>query len=387
MNKQNSTRQLLPVLFSFYVMGFADLVGVATGYIKQDFGLSDSLAQILPSMVFIWFLVLSIPTGIFQDKRGKKLTVIIGISLTAIGLAIPFILYSFMTSIIGFIFIGIGNTILQVSANPLLIDISGENRNASNLTLSQFVKATASMLGPIIIAWLVGLTGNWRLIFPVYVTISLLTVLWLRMTKVEESHPEKEPATFKSVFKLLGRRPVYIVFIATFLIVGFDVGINSNISNFLSKKFSISIEEASFGISIYFASLMAGRLLSFILLKYIQPKIFLLINVSVTLAGLAGLLLSNDLFISRVMIFVAGFGFASIFPIIFALIVDQMPEYANELSALIILSVSGGALIPPVMGLLSENFGVAAIIYTLGFCMLYVGLATFMVGKKKAVTN
>ena len=383
MTKQTTNRQLLPVLFSFYVMGFADLVGVATGYIKQDFGLSDSMAQILPSMVFIWFLVLSIPTGIFQDKRGKKTTVIIGISITAVGLAIPFLLYSFATAMIGFLFIGIGNTILQVSANPLLIDISGENRNAANLTLSQFVKASASMLGPIIIAGLIGLTGNWKMIFPVYIGISLITVLWLRMVKVEESHPDKDPATFRSVLRLLRKRPVFIIFIATFLIVGFDVGINSNISNFLSRKFSISLEAASFGISIYFASLMAGRLLSFILLKYIRPKIFLLVNVSITLVGLAGLLLSNGLTVSRIMIFVAGFGFASIFPIIFALIVDRMPDYANELSALIILSVSGGALVPPLMGLISEKFGVGASIYILIFCMLYVGLATLLIGKKE----
>jgi len=381
MTKSSSSKQIFPVLLAFYVMGLADLVGVATGYIKKDFNLSDSMAQLLPGMVFIWFLLMSIPTGVFQDKWGKKPTVITGISVTSIGMLIPFIWYSFPAVLIGFVFIGIGNTVLQVSANPLLIDISGKNGNAANLTLSQFVKAGASMLGPIIIAGLVAWTGNWKFIFPVYGLISILAALWLRLVKIEETHPDKEPATFKSVLSLLRKPTVLMMFIATFLIVGFDVGINCNISNFLSRKFTISLEAASIGISIYYASLMAGRLLSFALLKLIKPKTLLLINVCITLAGLAGLALSENLLVSRAMIFIAGFGFASIFPIIFALIVDQMPGYANELSALIILSVSGGALIPPLMGIVTENFEVVSGIFILMFCMIYVGIAVLLLNR------
>jgi MFS transporter, FHS family, L-fucose permease len=383
MENKTSLKKLLPVFLAFYAMGFVDLVGVATGYVKKDFQLSDSLAQLLPSMVFIWFLVMSIPTGIFQDRKGKKLTVMLGISITAVGLVIPFAWYSFPTALIGFVFIGIGNTILQVSANPLLIDISGKGGNASNLTLSQFVKAIASMMGPILIAGLVTTTGNWRLIFPLYIIISILSVLWLRFTSIEESRPDKAPASFSSVLALLKKPAVLIGFIATFLIVGFDVGINSNISTYLSSKYQISLEAASFGISIYFAALMVGRLLSFILLKYIRPGTFLFINLVITLIGLTGLLVSNDLLMARAMIFVAGLGFASIFPIIFALIVDQMPDYANELSSLIILSVSGGALIPPVIGLLTENVSNSAVIYILMFCMIYVALASLFLVRKK----
>ena len=76
---------MIPVFATFYVMGFVDLVGMATGYVKEDFQLSDSMAQLLPSMVFLWFALLSIPTGIFQDRRGKKLTANIGMLLTAVG--------------------------------------------------------------------------------------------------------------------------------------------------------------------------------------------------------------------------------------------------------------------------------------------------------------
>ena len=124
MNKQVSFKYLLPVLMSFYIMGFVDLVGVATGYIKKDFNLSDTVAQLLPSMVFIWFALLAIPTGIFQDRKGKRFTVNTGMVITGIGMLVPFVHYSYLTAVVGFMILGIGNTILQVSANPLLIDIS-----------------------------------------------------------------------------------------------------------------------------------------------------------------------------------------------------------------------------------------------------------------------
>jgi len=367
---------IIPVFATFYVMGFVDLVGMATGYVKEDFQLSDSLAQLLPSMVFLWFALLSIPTGIFQDRHGKKLTANLGMILTTLGLLVPFIHYTYLTSIIGFMILGIGNSILQVSANPLLLDISSDDSKAANLSLSQFIKASAAMLGPIITVALVKLTGNWKLIFPVYAGISVLTVVWLYTQKIEESRPEKKPATFRSVLSLFRKPFVVVMVLSTFLMVGFDVGINSNIANFLRTKFSISLESASFGISIYFASLMAGRFAGAILLRKIDPNKFLIWSVVISLLGLAGIIISGNLAVTRIMIVVAGLGFSNTFPIVFAKIVEQMPAYVNELSSLIILSVIGGAVIPPIMGVLSDNVGVTASMLVLVFCMLYVLFAS-----------
>jgi len=289
---------------------------------------------------------------------------------------VPFIHYSYLTAIIGFMILGIGNTILQVSANPLLLDVSSDESKAANLSLSQFIKASAAMLGPIIAAALVKFTGDWKLIFPIYAGISILSVIWLYSVKIEESKPDKKPATFRSVISLFKKRFVVIMILSTFLMVGFDVGINSNITNFLRTKFSISLESASLGISLYFASLMVGRFLGAILLRKINPNGFLLWSVIVSLLGLVGIILSGDLMITRVMIFVTGLGFANTFPIVFAKIVERMPDYANELSSLIILSVIGGAIIPPVMGLLSDNVGVTASMFVLVFCMIYVLFAS-----------
>lgn len=382
MKQKNSLKLFLPVMLSFYVMGFVDLVGVATAYVQKDFNLSNTVAQLLPSMVFIWFAVMSIPTGIFQDRKGKKITVIIGMIITGLGMLIPFIAYSYISAVIGFMILGIGNTILQVSANPLLIDISSGDSKAANLSLSQFVKAIASMVGPIIVAGLATFTGDWKLIFPIYAAVSLLSALWLWTVKIDESKPDKEPATLKTVIHLLKNKFVLIMVLAIFFMVGFDVAMNSNIAKFLEAKFSISLEEASIGISIYFFSLMIGRFIGAFLLRKVEPKKFLVVSTIIALVGLLGIVFSNDLNTTRVIIFIAGLGFSNLFPVMFAIIVEQKPEYANELSGLIIFAVSGGALIPPIMGLLSDNFGVTSSIYVLIFCILYIAFAAYYAIKK-----
>jgi len=384
MKKQNSLKYVLPVLLSFYVMGFVDLVGVATGYVKKDFQLSDSMAQLLPSMVFLWFALISIPTGIFQDRKGKRFTVNLGMAITGIGMLFPFIHYTYFTAILGFMVLGIGNTILQVSANPLMLDISSDESKAANMSLSQFIKAIAAMLGPIIITALVKYTGNWKLIFPIYAGLSALSVIWLYSVKIEEYKSDKEPATFGSVLSLFKKPFVIIMILSTFLMVGFDVGINSNIANFLKTRFSISLESASLGISIYFASLMVGRFMGAIMLRKINPYGFLSWSIVITLIGLAGIIISDNLTVTRIMIFVAGLGFSNTFPIVFSLIVGRMPEYANELSSLIILSVVGGAIIPPVMGLISEHISVTACLYVLVICVLYVGFASWYAIRTKS---
>ena len=383
MKKQSSLNILLPVFISFYVMGFVDLVGVATAYIRDDFQLSDTVAQLLPTMVFLWFALISIPTGIFQDRKGKKLTVIIGMSVTAIGVILPFLHYSYFMALIGFMILGIGNTILQVSANPLLLDVSVKENEAANLSLSQFVKAIASMLGPIITAALAKYTGNWKLVFPIYAAISVFSSIWLYSVKVEETAAKKEPATFRSVLSLFRKPFVVVMILSTFLMVGFDVGMNSNIAIFLQNRFGISLESASLGISIYFASLMIGRFLGGILLRKLNAYRFLSFSVVISFVGLIGILFSRDFTVSRIMIFIAGLGFSNTFPIIFAIIINRFPNYANELSSLIILSVAGGAFIPPVMGIMSDLFGLASGIFVLILCMTYVAFATYYAIKTK----
>jgi fucose permease len=355
----------LPVFFAYIIMGFIDIVGVSTGYIKNDFQLTDKVAQFIPSMALIWFFILSVPTGLLLEKYGKKVILNIGMLITGIGMLIPFSQYSFPVMLLAFIFLGIGNTIVQVSTNPLLHDVVSSEKYSSYMSLSQFIKAICSLLGPVIVTFMVAKTGNWKFVFLVYAIASFVAVLWLYFTPIPEAKMEKNTASFKTCFSLLRNKFVLIMVSGIFLLVGVEVCMNSNIAGFLQTQHKISLENASLGISVFFTAVMIGRFSGAVLLRWISSTKFFVFTTILAILGLISLILSPDLFVSRVCIFIIGLGLANLFPLIFSIAVAHMPERINEISGLMIMAVAGGAVLPPVMGIVSTLFGI-----TMGFLLL-----------------
>jgi MFS transporter, FHS family, L-fucose permease len=371
-NSKIGIAKTLPVFMSFIVMGFVDIVGVATGYIKKDFGLTDDLAQLIPSMALFWFFLLSVPSGILQDKFGKRNMLNIGMLLTGVGMVIPFFHYSFPVMLAAFIVLGIGNTIVQVSANPLLLDVAPREKYSSYMSLSQFIKAIVSLLGPIITTVMASAFGNWKLVFGVYAITSVLSVLWLYFTDIEETKSTHGAATFKSCFSLLKNKFIVVMVLGIFMLVGSDVGMNSNIANFLQNQFNLTLERASLGISLYFTALMIGRFSGAVILNWISARKFLLLTAIVAFVSLISMLLVKSVLVVQIAIFMVGLGSANLFPLIFSIAVEKMPERANEVSGLMIMAVSGGAFLPPLMGLVSTGFGVKAGFLVLVGAMIYL---------------
>ena len=379
--KKAQWSKLLPAFFAFIVMGFVDIIGVATGYVKLDFELTNFIAQFLPMMVLLWFFILSVPAGILQDKYGKKNMLMIGMVIQAVGLGLPFVNYSFAMMFASFILLGIGNTIIQVSANPLLQDVSPADKLASFLSSSQFVKAIISFSGPLIAAFMASFYGDWRLVLAVYGITSLLGAAWLLMTPIVESKPDRKPATFASCFGLLKNRFVAFMALSIFLIVGVEVATNTNISNILIAKYGITMERAAWGISAFFAGETISRLIGAIILNWIKPRVFLLLTALTSLIGVAGVFVSPVFSVALAAIFIIGLGAGNMFPIIFSLSLEKMPDRANEISGLLIITVSGGAVIPLVMGLVSTMFSPLASVLVIGACLLYILWVSFYVRK------
>jgi len=380
--KKINLNKILPVLMAAILMGFADIVGVVTGYIKNDFGLTDDLAQLIPFMALVWFFFLSVPTGILQDKYGKKPMLNIGMGLIGLGMLIPFFHYSFAVMLPAMVLMGIGNTIVQVSANPLLMNVVPKDKFSSFMSLSQFLKAISSLLGPIITTFVAVKFGNWKLVFAVYAVTSLLAASWLYFTNIEELKSNEKPATFKSCFSLLNNKFVILMVLGIFFLVGADVGMNTNIANYLQSSFGLSLEQASLGISIYFAALMIGRFFGAIILNWVPAKKFLVNTTALALLSMVTMIFAPSVMIAGIAIFMAGLGSGNLFPLIFAITLEKMPNRANEVSGLMIMAISGGAIIPPLMGVLSANVSVIASLTVLVVCMLYILGASIYALKK-----
>jgi len=387
MKSQIKLQHFIPVLLSFFVMSFADLVGTGVDELKQSAETPRYILQLIPFVAFIWFFLLSVPVGIWQDRIGKKNALNWGIMVTVLGLFVPVFGNTLPVILLAFSLLGIGNTIIQVSANPLLVDIVPSDKASSYMSFSQFLKSIGSMIGPFVaailgpkIAILVGDNsgvGTWRYGLYLFGAIAFLSWVWLGLVKVEESKSDSVRATLTSCFKLLSNSYVAMMVFGIFLVVGIDVAMNSNIGNFLEMKLGINAETAKYGKSMYFFAKMIGTFVGALLLTKLSPRKFLIGSSLLTIVALIALAFTPNEVAAWATIFIVSLGVSNIFPLIFTLAVGKMPERSNEISGLMMMAISGGAIIPFFVGLTMNMWSAAGILVLVASAvyLLWLGLS------------
>jgi fucose permease len=382
MKNKISGKKALPVLFGFFVMGLVDLVGIATNYVKQDFTLSDTLANMLPMTLFLWFAVLSVPTGILMNKLGRKRTVLISMGISLLAMLLPLISYNFPMILVAFGLLGIGNTIIQVSLNPLLTNVVRGDRLTSNLTLGQFIKAIAAFLGPIIAGFAAGNFGNWKLVFLIFAVITVLSGLWLLLTPIHEEPISQHNFTVGESFGLLKDHTILMLFFGIIFVVGVDVGLNTTVPKFLMERCGIPLEKAGLGTSLYFIARTIGTFVGAILLVKLSGRKFFIWSMLAAIPALLVMLLTANLWIILSMVFILGFAIANVFPIIFSAALRKKPDHSNEISGLLIMGVAGGAVIPLFMGITSDATGQTGGMAVLMLTLMYLLFNAFKLKKE-----
>lgn len=379
MKNQNSMLRLVPIMFAFFIMGYCDLIGVATNYVKQDFSLSDTAANFYSTMLFLWFLVLSVPSGIMMNRIGKKSTVMISMVVTLLGILVPCVSYTQAGMLVAFSLIGIGNTLMQVSLNPLVAGMVDPRKQASFLTLGQFIKAIASFIAPVIATQAFVHMGNWKLLFVIFAVVNVIAVVWLAPTKVREEKPSGEPTTAGECFKLLGNGTILLLFIGILMHVGIDVGVNITAPKLLQERVGMALQDAMYATSVYFLLRTVGCFAGSFVMSKFSPAKFFMVSVSLILLGVAGLVFFADSTLIYVCVGLVGIGNSNVFSVIFSSALRFKPEKNDAVSALMIMGVSGGAVVPVVMGAASDSIGsqLGAVI-VLAVCVAYL---LFLSGK------
>ncbi len=376
-------KKLLPVLFGFFVMGFCDVVGIATSYVQQDFGLSETLAGLIPSAVFMWFLLLSIPTALLMNKIGRKRCVQLSNVITFVGMVIPFFIYTFESAMLAFALLGIGNTMLQVSLNPLLTNVVKGDSLTSSLTAGQVVKAISSFAGPFIALFATTQLGNWQYLFPIFAAITLLATLWLMATPIEEE-PANATSSVGQTFSLLSDRNIMLCFIGIIAAVGLDVGMNTVTPKLLMERAGLDVAQASLGSSVYFLCRTIGAFIGAILLIKMGDKPYMRWNMMGAAFALAGLFFVQGEVANLVLVGAIGFLASSIFAVIFSLAMKARPDKANEISGLMVTGVCGGAIVPPLMGVATDAVGSqAGSLLVIVACVAYLLACSFMIKTAK----
>ena len=378
MNGKGLYLKLIPILLAFFAMGFVDLVGIASNYVKADLNLTDSEANIFPSLVFFWFLIFSVPTGMLMNRIGRKKTVLLSLVVTFFSLLLPIFGDGYTQMLLSFSLLGIGNALMQTSLNPLLSNVISGDRLASSLTFGQFVKAIASFLAPYIAMW--GATAaipsfglGWRVLFPIYMVVAVVAIFLLGATQIEEEKPEGKPSTFGECFALLGKPFILLCFVGIMCHVGIDVGTNTTAPKILMERLGMGLHEASFATSLYFILRTIGCFLGAFILTRMSAKLFFGISVLMMLAAMLGLSFFDSKEIIYICIGLIGFGNSNVFSIIFAQALQSMPQRKNEISGLMIMGLFGGTVFPLFMGFLSDAMAsqMGAII-VLGIGVLYL---------------
>ena len=369
-------KKQLPVFLGFFVMGFVDVVGISTNYAKQDLHLKDSIANLLPLMVFMWFALFSVPTGVLMNRIGRRRTVLLGMAITVVAMLVPFAAYRFDLLLVAFALVGIGNTILQVALNPLLTNVVPPARLMSALTGGQLAKAVASFLGPVVAAAASAYFGNWKLIFFAFAAVTALGAVWLGATPIrEEKTVETRSSSWMDCLRLLKDPFIIKLVLGVVAIVGLDVGLNTTLPKFLMVRCHLPLEKAGLGTSLYFIARTAGSLAGIILLTKIKGRKFLVLSAVTGALALAGLLAASQLWLLLIFIFILGLAVANVFPIIFGAALQRSPAQQNEVSGLLIMGVSGGAILLPIMGFISDAHGDA---WSLAFLLLAWGYLAWL---------
>jgi MFS transporter, FHS family, L-fucose permease len=389
MESKSSYTKILPVLFGFFVMGFCDVVGITSAHVKEDLlgayspEFRDTLSNLIPVALFSMFLIFSIPTGILMNQIGRKRTVLLSNIITIVSMFIPLISYTFSMALIAFALLGIANTILQVSLNPLLTNVVKGDKLTSNLTIGQFVKAISSFSAPLIAAFAASQLGNWQYIFPIYAVITILSTIWLMATPISKERVEGKANSFASVVGILKDKHILLLFLGILFVVGVDAGTNIASTKILMERCGLTSIQAGYAPSVYFALRTMGTFIgAFFLAKYSAGNFFR-VNISVAVAAILILIFVPGKLVIFILLGVIGFTVANIFPIIFGKAIQSRPDKANEISGLMITGVFGAAVIPFFMGLLSDAMGsqVGSVIVILG-CALYLLMLSFTIKTK-----
>lgn len=361
-------------MFGFFIMGFVDIVGVATSYVKADFaGMDDKVAGLISLSCFLWFLILSIPTGMLMNRIGRKKTVFVSFGMTALAMLIPILRYDFAFVLVAFAMLGIGNTMLQVALNPLVSNVVSAEKLTGTMTLGQFIKAISSFLGPILAAMFAGSAFGWKAIFPVYALITMLAMVWLALSPIEEQLIEKSEITFSRTFSLLKDKYIVLFFVGILVLVGVDVGMGVTFPKLLQERCGLPLEKAGMGNSVYFLARTVGAFLGGIILMRYSASRFFAASSCLALVSLAGLIFAHNLTLVLVFVALFGLGYANLFSIIFSISMQKQPEKTNEVSALLIVGVCGGAIIPPALGVITDFFGTqGSALVTLALVWLYM---------------
>lgn len=394
MKKQLS---LISVFLVFLAMGFGDAANQLVSVVEKAFDVTPFTASLVSFSGMIMFGVLSVPMGVVQSKVGKRKMLLTGLILFLIGAMLPIMAFNFPMILLAVLLMGAGATILQVSGNPLMRDVSPEGRYSSMLSFAQSLKAIGTLSTSLILvligtslmkyAWfsftpegaVEPVNTGFRILFPIFALVLLITLVMVFVcvpNNIEKE--ESKPTTLKNCFAALGNGYILMMFLGIFFYCGAEASMFNRIPSILMES-NPGISPAM-GNIVLIVALFFGRFFGGVALRHIKPNIFLMLTILISVVGNVLLFMPYNAITTWLSFILIGVGFANIFPLIFSICVDKMPEKVNEISGLMTTAIVGAAIVPLLTGFAANFNARYAFIVTLG-CLLYLMVLALLSGK------
>ena len=375
---------LMPILLGFFAMGFADIVGTVMNQVTAECQLSARVAGFLPSMIFIWFLLISVPAGLLLVRLGRRQTCLLSLAVTAVAMFLGLAAGASRVWIyfVVFALLGIGNTILQAALPALLSNVTAPEKLTSRLTLGQFVKAICAALTPVFVKYASTSFGNWKLLFPVYGGLTVVAIVALLVIPIpREEKREGRGATFCGSLALLADPRVLVLALGVFASVAIDVGFNIAVPGILAERYQFTRDAAGMGPSVFFIAKTAASFVGAFLFARILPVKCFPWTVALALLGTVGAWLAPTSQIFLAAVFVASFGLGNTFGICFGLAIARRSDRTDEVSSLMVMAISGGAVVSAALGFAQTSFGLTGEFVVLLVPLVYLGVLSLVARK------
>lgn len=383
---------ILPILAGFFVMGFGDIIGTVMIQVKNECAShADTISWLMPIFAYVWFLLISIPTGVLCGRLGRKNAVLVSLAVTIVAMFVPLGASAerWWLYIVAFALIGIGNTIIQAALPALMSNVVDKSQITSGISLGQFVKALCAALTPVFVYLTATLLGNWKLLFPLYGGLTVLAAIWLLVSKIPDERTSAaategraSDTSFSSCLAMLRHPYVLAMTVGILFSVGADVGFSVAIPEYLKNVYKVDVNKAGMGPTVYFVAKTVAAFLGAIVFARISAAKCFPWCMGIGILATAAILCVGTPQLFLVCVFVVALMTANSFGMCMGLAIDRVPEKTNEITALMVMAIVGGGLVSALLGVAQKAFGPTGIVLVLLACIGYLFVLGLFANRK-----
>jgi FHS family L-fucose permease-like MFS transporter len=386
------------ILLGYFTFGMiTNVLGVIIPRVIEQYQLSLFVAGLLPFGFFLAYLVCSIPTGLLMDRFGAKLLVVLGVALMAVGcLVVAWAQQAHnYPLIVAMIFaVGVGVTILQTAGNPLIQHLDRPQNYHRNLTLTIGFCGIGAFLGPFLLASIRRTGRDWDALYLLFAALCFVLLAAMAFSRFPTLATQSSSRfRFDQLGKLLKTPLVLAYSLGVFCYVGAEVATASWIVTFFQRVHQLTGDVANLAATSFFAKIAptlpglivalfwlaqgVGRLVSGAVLNRFGSRRILRIY---SFLALACVLVANfgSKNVTAAAFVACGFFTSVLITLMISGTINTFAENPGTVSGLLCTAIFGGALLPPLAGLVGDNFGMhaALMVPALGFAYVFL-LAVF----------